>query len=188
MRKMAFLLVFAVIVTVITTLVAPEVRAQDRKSLIPQKPLSEEKVPLFVGGGYGSYGLGFNLGLTFPNAIKVPGLFIAGEFCQNAQLGFMVGCQPLYLIPGSDKFFVTTAIEWQYEVTIITTDFHPTNQTFSGEERMFLSLRIGPSFEVGRFGIGVYWNVGQTWLPSSNPSVQDWRWSQTVFGHIYFKL
>ena len=187
MKKMAFLLVFAVIVTAITTLVAPEVKAQEDSRARPfKKSLEEETVPFIVGAGYGSHGLGFNLGFAFPNATKLPGLALVGEFCQNAQLGFEVGWQPVVLF--TENLYLHTGLEWQYIVKIITTDFHPTNQTFNGQDRMFISVRLGPEFEIGRFGVGVYWNAGQSWVPSDYPVVQNWRWLKKFFGHIYIKL
>ncbi|MFA6524160.1 MAG: hypothetical protein WC264_00045 [Candidatus Paceibacterota bacterium] len=185
MKKTAFILVSLWIV--ISILGAPEMRAQNRPVLGGGGlSLDEEKVPVILAFGYGSHGLGFNLGLAFPNAIKLPGLEIVGEFCQNAQLGFEIGWQPVSLF--TDGLYLHTGLEWQYEVKIITTDFHPTNQTFNGQDRMFVSIRIGPEFEVGRFGVGVYLNSGQTWIPSNNPSTQDWRWAQKVFGRVYWKF
>ena len=188
MRKIAFLLMVAVVAIAIITATAPQVKAQEEDNRVRpfQKSLDEEIVPFIVGAGYGSHGLGFNLGFAFPDAIKLPGLALVGEFCQNAQLGMEIGWQPVVLF--TDGLYLHTGLEWQYIVRIITTDFHPTNQTFNGEDRMFVSLRIGPEFEIGRFGIGVYLNSGQTWVPSDDPAVQDWRWSQKFFGHIYIKL
>jgi len=177
MKKMAFLLVFAVIVTAITTLVAPEVKAQTETPILDPlgRSHADMVMPFTFSAGYSSLGFGFGMGLDFHQS-RVPGLFLSGEFYQNAQLGFVIGCRPIALF--TDKIKLVTGIEWQYQVVIITTHFHPTNQTFSGQDRMFLGLRFGPMLEIGKFGLGIYWNCGQTWVPSDDLSVQDWRWSQ----------
>ena len=186
MKTNALLLALAIVA--LMSSVAPKVMAQERPILFGGggPSVSEEKVPLILGAGYGSFGPFFEVGVAFNDATKLPGLALVGEFCENAQLGLELGFQPVALF--TDGLYLHTGLEWQYEVKIITTDFHPTNQTFNGEDRMFISLRIGPEFEKGRFGFGFYLNSGQTWIPSSNPLVQDWRWTKKVSGRFYMKF
>lgn len=146
------------------------------------KPIWEENYPFGIGFLYGSNGKGFSLTQSFkrPEAL---GLFISEESYENAQLGLVVGCKPVEI---ASHVLLTTAIEWQYMVKIITADKHPTSETFIGTERMFVSLKIGPTFEVWRLRIGVYYNGGQSFFPSSHSELNDWRWLQQVSGTLRF--
>jgi len=176
MKKMAFLLVFAVIVTAITTLVAPEVKAQKEIRFFDGS-VDDEKVPVTIRGVYSlKEGWGFSLTENFFQVEKPYGLFLTEEFTQKSQLGLVFGCKPYVIF---SYVYIVGAIEWQYRLKIITTHGQPTKETFKDEDKMILSFRVGPSFEIGRFELAIFWNPGQWWVPSNNETIQDWQWYQS---------
>lgn len=167
-----------------TVLVANSVFGQDSNDGGPgpaklklfSKPISEENYTFGIGALYGSNGKGFCITQSFKRPESL-GLFISEESYENAQLGFVVGCRPVEIV---SHVVLTTAIEWQYMVKIITADKHPTSETFIGTERMFISLKLGPTLEVWRIRLGVYYNGGQSFFPSNHVSENDWRWLQQL--------
>jgi len=181
MKKHMFLLIIVGITFISYSNVFSQEENDNRLRLF-QKPIEEEKVHFSIGTIYGSEGFGGTLMFHFPSAA---GVFFGGEFTDKAQLGLVVGCEPIQLFVR--YLYLTTGIEWQYRLKIITKNFHPTPETFQGKDRMLLSVRIGPTLEIKRIGIGAYYNIGQQFLPGK-PTQQDWRWLQDFAAVLYVKF
>ena len=147
------------------------------------KPINEEIIPFSIGIGYEKNELvSVDLTLHFPKGFK--NFFIAGEFSKD-YIGFYSGVKPLSLF--TDNLYINTAIEWLYQVRILTFDTHPMSETFQNKGRMIFGLKIGPSFEVKRFGVGFYFSIGPKFVPG-NVDQQDWQWNRSMKFYMHLKF
>jgi len=157
-------LVLLVVMTIGSDLLLPKtVKAGEIKG---QKDTS---MYFAIGVLWGSENLGFFLSEHF----NVP-VFVQFECTKDAEIGLVAGYDKAI----KDYLNLTIAGEFQYRLKMDMSDNHPTSQTFSNPDRMVVSLRIGPTLRIWRVYLGVYYNLGQSFVPSSRSSIQDWRWYQ----------